>query len=56
MNSYRIDTFKMEGDSWKAAAYKCGAFIGEAKGSTEAWAVFNVTMLLCRKLQLEGVE
>jgi hypothetical protein len=51
MNSYRIDTFEMEDGTWKAVAYKCGSYLGEAKGSTEEWAIAKVALRVANVLR-----
>lgn len=46
MNNYRIDTFKMDNGTWKAAAYECGRFIGEVTDKNEAQAIVAVSHLI----------
>jgi hypothetical protein len=43
MNTYKIETFRLDDGSWKAAAFQCGRYLGEAVDFDEASAVREVS-------------
>jgi hypothetical protein len=56
MKNYRIDIFKFSDGTWKAVVYKGGSYMGEAKGSTEGWAFFNVCMKVSLQMDRDLVD